>query len=314
MKRREFVQIAGKGLIGSSLMTLSAALLPAQTVSQNKAITARQIVERIQKQAAERGIKWNTSGRKVGDRVIQTVDIFKAGNPDTVVKGIATSFMSTFDVLQRAAAAGKNFIITHEPTFWNHLDNTADLTDDPIFRQKMEFIRQNNLVIWRFHDHLHALSPDPIFVAFQRQLGWERHVSAAMRYSYEIPETTLEALARHFQSALKTDSMRIIGAPGMKVRTVGIAAGHDIITTMRALPGVDVVVIAEGREWDSIEYVRDMADLDRKKGLILLAHEVCEEWGMDDCANWLRGFIPEVPIEWISSGEPFWAPVLKNQL
>lgn len=313
MERREFVNIAGKGLIGSTLMTLSAARLPAQAVSENKTITARQVVERIQKKAAEQGVKWNTSGRKVGDRVIQTVDIFKAGNPDTVVRGIATSFMSTFDVLQRAAAAGKNFIITHEPTFWNHLDNTENLADDHVFQQKMEFIRQNNLVIWRFHDHLHALSPDPIFVAFQRQLGWEHNVSGAMRYSYEIPETTLEALARHFQSALKTDSMRIIGAPEMMVRTVGIA-GHDIITTMRALRGVDVVVIPEGREWDSIEYVRDMADLDQKKGLILLAHEMCEEWGMDDCANWLRGFLPEVPIEWISSREPFWAPVLKNQL
>src|SRR5437899_8902361 len=44
-------------------------------------------------------------------------DTFHAGDPDTPVTGIATTVMATFDVLKRAAAGGKNLIITHEPTF-----------------------------------------------------------------------------------------------------------------------------------------------------------------------------------------------------
>ena len=304
MQRREFVQIAGKGLIASSLMSLSAAHLSAQSAAQNEPVTARQIIDRIKRKAAQRGVKWNA---------VRTVDTIKAGNPDTVVKGIATSFMSMFDVLQRAAASGKNLIVTHEPTFWNHLDNTEDLADDPIFQQKMDFIRKNNMVIWRFHDHIHPLNPDPIYDSFQRKIGWDRYVVGDSKSSYEIPETTLIAIARDFQSKLGTDSIRFIGDPEMKVRKVGHGI-HNIAKTMDVLPNVDVIIIPEGREWDSIEYVRDMVDLGLQKGLILLSHEVFEEWGMGECANWLREFIPEVPIEWISSGDPFWTPVLKNQL
>jgi hypothetical protein len=35
------------------------------------------------------------------------------------------------EVLQRAAARKANLIIAHEPTFYNHLDETAWLGDDP---------------------------------------------------------------------------------------------------------------------------------------------------------------------------------------
>jgi hypothetical protein len=44
-----------------------------------------------------------------------------------VVTGIATSFSATLDVFHRAAACRKNLIIVHEPTFYNHLDETKDL-------------------------------------------------------------------------------------------------------------------------------------------------------------------------------------------
>ena len=29
---------------------------------------------------------------------------------------------------------------------------------------------------------------------------------------------------------------------------------------------------------------------------------------MKYCAEWLKGFIPEVPIEFVPASEPFWAP------
>ena len=57
MQRRKFIQTAGIGALGSGLMNLSAARVSARTVSQNKPVTARQIVERIQKKVAEEGTK-----------------------------------------------------------------------------------------------------------------------------------------------------------------------------------------------------------------------------------------------------------------
>ena len=53
-------------------------------------------------------------------------------------------------------------MITHEPTFYNHQDQTAALAQDPTYEAKQRFIKDNRLVVWRFHDHAHALRPDPL--------------------------------------------------------------------------------------------------------------------------------------------------------
>ena len=75
-------------------------------------MNAQEIVTTIQQKLSSLNIAWRA----------QTVDTFKAGSPQTEVKGIATTGMATFDLIKRAAAAGRNFVITHEPTFYNHTD------------------------------------------------------------------------------------------------------------------------------------------------------------------------------------------------
>ena len=67
----------------------------ALAAGQSKPITARAIVTRIQERL---GVPWQTD----------TVDTFKAGNPDEPITGIAVTMMATMDVLERAAASGKN--------------------------------------------------------------------------------------------------------------------------------------------------------------------------------------------------------------
>ena len=50
----------------------------------------------------------------------------------------------------------------------------------------------------------------------------------------------------------------------------------------------------------------DLAAAQKVKGLVLLGHEASEEPGCGEVAAWLKGFVPEVPVEWIPAGEPFW--------
>ena len=69
-----------------------------------------------------------------------TVDTLKAGDPNTVVTGIVTTFMDTYPVLQKAVDGGKNLIITHEPTFYNHLDDLKPLADDAVQKQKLAYL------------------------------------------------------------------------------------------------------------------------------------------------------------------------------
>ena len=69
---------------------------------------------------------------------------------------------------------------------------------------------------------------------------------------------------------------------------------------------VEVLVMGEGLEWETIEYGADAAAEGRPKALIILGHIPSEQAGMDDCARWLRTFITEVPVEFIATAEPFW--------
>ena len=44
------------------------------------------------------------------------------------------------------------------------------------------------------------------------------------------------------------------------------------------------------------------------KGWIMLGHTISEEAGMLEMAQWLKGVVPELPVQLIPAGEPFWSP------
>jgi putative NIF3 family GTP cyclohydrolase 1 type 2 len=256
-------------------------------------MTAQDIVGRIQKKLAEQGITWRA----------QTVDTFHAGSPDTEVRGIATTGMSTFDAIRRAVAQRKNLVITHEPTFYNHNDQTTGLEADPVYQAKQRFIKEHDVVVWRFHDHAHALRPDPLVAGSARALGWTEYASPTEPRIYVVPATTLRALALDVARRLKGRAIRVVGDPEMKVSRVALGPGYG----MPALtPAFDVSVGGEAPEsGGNAEYALDAAAVGQPKGTILLGHMLSEDFGMQEVADWLRTFLPDVPIDWVSAGEPF---------
>jgi len=242
-----------------------------------------------------------------------TVDNVVAGLPTVRVRGIATTMMATLDVLQRAAAAGRNMVITHEPTFYSHQDTTADLQSDPTYQFKADFIRRNDMAVFHFHDHWHrrGSEPDGIAVGMARELAWEKYLKPASPREFVLPETSLADLAREMESRLHIRTMRVLGDPSLRVRHVLASWGN--VSLVPGIPyisrdDVDVLVVGESREWELVEYVQDQISSGRKKGLIVLGHVVSEQAGMKYCAEWLRSFIGEVPIEFIAAEEPFWRP------
>jgi len=256
-------------------------------------MTAQDVVTRIQQKLAGDGIAWRA----------QTVDTFKAGRPDTAIRGIATTGMATFDVLRRASAAGRNFVITHEPTFYNHQDQTDTLTADPTYVAKLRFIEEHSMVVWRFHDHAHMLRPDPLVAGSARTLGLAPYASPSERGVYVVPETTLRALAADVARRLGGHAIRVCGDPEMKVTRVAMGPGWGVPALTQA---VDVSIGGEAPESGGhAEYAMDAQALGHARGVILLGHMMSEDWGMREVADWLRAFVTEVPIEWIAAGEPF---------
>jgi putative NIF3 family GTP cyclohydrolase 1 type 2 len=267
---------------------------------QTAALTAAQVIDRIK---ANVGVPWMT----------ETVDTFKAGDPATPITGVAVTMMATFDVLQRAAAANRNLIITHEPTFYGHQDQTTDLENekDPTFKAKQEFIAKHHLVVWRFHDHWHRRRPDGILAGMVHALGWESNQRPDDPSVFTMPETTLQALAGDIRTKLDARTLRVVGDPKLKVTTVALSpgfAGYPNNRRLLQMSDVQVVVIGEAHEWEAIEHAADASAAGLPKALIAIGHIPSEQAGMEECARWLRTFVTEVPVDFVPAKDPFWQP------
>jgi hypothetical protein len=42
--------------------------------------------------------------------------------------------------------------------------------------------------------------------------------------------------------------------------------------------------------------------------LVIIGHIPSEQAGMEACARWLKGFVTEVPVEFVAAADPFWQP------
>jgi putative NIF3 family GTP cyclohydrolase 1 type 2 len=262
--------------------------------------TASQIIERIKKNV---GVPWRA----------ETVDRFVAGDPETPIRGIATTMMATLDVIQRAAAAGKNLVITHEPTFYLHQDTTVGLEQDSTYQFKSEFIRKNGMAVWRFHDHWHAHQPDGIATGMTRELGWEKSADPQNPRMFTFSAASLSRFAKEIQTKLNIRTMRVVGDPNLSIKRVAANWGYasrDPGIQLFARPDMDAVIVGEAREWEVVEYAQDAISAGQKKALIVLGHVVSEQAGMKYCAEWLRTFVSEVPVEFVAAVEPFWSPGL----
>src|SRR5437762_685137 len=100
ISRRRFARMAGTSAVASF------------AVAGDEPLTAEALIGRIQTQL---GGDWPATGP----------DGFKAGDPTTVVRGIATTAMASLDVLKEAAKANANLILTYEPTFYGRSDGRA---------------------------------------------------------------------------------------------------------------------------------------------------------------------------------------------
>jgi putative NIF3 family GTP cyclohydrolase 1 type 2 len=157
---------------------------------------------------------------------------------------------------------------------------------------------------------MHAQRPDLIYVGLARALGFDPKLETAPNsHRFRLPETTLGALAADVKKRISAKALRVVGDPNARVSRVQIGVGY---ATPSANGDIDVVISGEQQEtdgaFDSPEYVLDAATLGMPKGWIMLGHAISEEPGMEDLAQWIRGFVTEVPVQLIRAGEPFWIP------
>lgn len=259
-----------------------------------------------------------TTIQQVIDRILQdipdaplpdTVDTFKSGDPTQEVKGIVTTFLASYAVIEQAVALGANLIITHEPTFYSHLDTVDWLENSAVYRAKRQLLEDNGIVVWRFHDHIHRHEPDGIASGVMQALGWEEAWTDRELPVVQVPPMTIRALAEHLKTRLGAQTVRVIGDLERMVERVcifvGAAPGEWHIAFLSEHEDVDVMVAGEINEWETVEYVRDAIAQGRQLALIVVGHANSEEPGMAWLVPWLQERLPGLPITHVPVGDPF---------
>ena len=238
----------------------------------------------------------------------KTVDTLKSGSPSQPVTGIVSTMFATAEVIEKAAAAGANFIIVHEPTFYNHADETDWLKGNEVLRYKQDLLTKHGIAVWRFHDYWHSHRPDGIAKGMLSTLQWEKYSDAGNPLLLTMPSTPLQQIIGHVKQKLDIKMVRVIGDTNQACRRVlllpGAAGGRNQIRAIaEAKP--DVVLCGESSEWETPEYVRDARRQGQKLSLVLLGHIMSEAAGMEWLVTWLKPQVPGIKVSYIPSGNPF---------
>jgi hypothetical protein len=256
-------------------------------------MTAQQMVDKI---STAMGPAWNPASYR---------DTFKMGDPNTPVNAVASCFMSTFDVIKRAHAKGLNFVITHEPTMWTDQDFLPPVENDPLFKLKLEYVNDNKMIVWRTHDSLHKMRPEPMITAENKKLGWDKYALPDDAKTYKFPPTTARDIVLQYAENVPTGSVRVIGDPSWAVKSA-TQCGHGFSQNVEGLEKYDATVSIEVREWETCEYGRDLIASGGKKTMIIGSHESGEENMMKDFPAWFQQLFPTTHIEFIPTTDRLW--------
>jgi len=240
-----------------------------------------------------------------GGALTTTVDTLKSGNRDIKVTGIVTAMFATIDVIRKAIEFGANFIIAHEPTFYNHQDDTKWLENDDVFKYKMGLLTDHNIAVWRNHDYIHRMVPDGVTNGTLIKLDWLKYADAKIPNILTLPNVSLKDLVTNVKGKLGIQMVRYIGDPAQQCSRVQFMPGSS--GGMRQIGGIaqvkpDVLICGEISEWETAEYVRDAVAKGNKLALVVLGHIASEDEGSEYMLKWVQKNVPGVKVERVKPG------------
>ena len=292
--RRKFIIDTAKSAGGIALFSLNPFFETGNTFSINKEMTVQEVIDFILKEGGLSPLK-------------ETVDTIKYGQASQTVSGIATTMFPTITVIEEAAKRNANFIIAHEPSFYNHRDDPEWVKNNGVLKQKQQLLEKHKMVIWRFHDYCHSLKPDAVSYGVAKKAGWLPYYKTG-QLMLTIPPVSLQQLVKHLKLSLGIDHLRTIGNLQQSCERIALLPGawggqRQVSAAETEKP--DVLIVGEVSEWETAEYIRDANLLGKKIALIVLGHAVSEEPGMEWLVDWLQPKLPGTKIIHIPSGSPF---------
>lgn len=254
----------------------------------------------------------------LGEEEANTVDTFKYGDPDATCTGAGCCITVTPEAIELAAELGCSLLITHEPTFYNHEDNTTWLDGNQVYAQKTALLDKHGIAVWRYHDHMHRHQPDKIFHGIAKELGWEGYYKGmdfekGICARYSLPKTTPLAVAGYLKEKIGIESIRAIGNIRAEISEVAfmfhVFGGESdaqrpdgfFVSNMEA-EGIELAIPGELIDWTLASYIRDAGQLGFNKAILSMGHFNMESLGMKHMPSWLNRLV-EIPVHYIDTGD-----------
>ncbi|MGI4019888.1 MAG: Nif3-like dinuclear metal center hexameric protein [Janthinobacterium lividum] len=293
ISRRKLIIDSSKILAATAFFSSPLTSFAASFLNRFEQVTVGQIMDAFIKQVP-------------GGEKSTTVDTLKAGNREIVVTGVVTTMFATIDVIRKSIALGANFIIAHEPTFYNHADDTKWLESNDVYQYKMNLLKQHNIAVWRNHDYIHSAVPDGVLVGVVEQLGWQKYEDKTVPYLFNFePAPKLDGLINELKTKMGIKMVRYIGdlnQPCKKVLFMEGSAGGKTQISGTSLIKPDVLICGEISEWETAEYVRDARAKGDPLSLIVLGHIASEEPGSDYLLKWMKTNFPAIKTTHLAAG------------
>lgn len=291
-ERRKFIRTTFKAAVATTFLNLPA--ISRASGFGKPAFTIQNVIDLILKDIPGAPLK-------------ATVDTIKSGSADNIVTGIVTTMFATIKVIEEAIKLNANFIIAHEPTFYNHNDDIKWIEKNEVVEQKMALLEKHKITIWRFHDYWHMHNPDGIIYGVVKKAGWQNYYTSGSPI-LNIPQSSLHDTAWHLKKSLGINKLRVIGNMEQKCSKIALlpgASGGEKQLMVAETYKPDILIVGELREWETAEYIRDAGLLGKKIALIVLGHSVSEEPGMEWLVSWLQPKITAIKVTHIASENPF---------
>ncbi len=257
----------------------------------------------------------------------QGCDGIKQGDSSQECTGIVSALVPTIDVIRKTIELKANLLYIHEPTSYLTPDWPEWKADYEcsVYEEKLQLIKDNNIVIVRDHDHMHAHNPDSIFTGVLKYLGWMQYLTEeqTIPFGYVVcfPKAKkLKEINQELIEKIGMNGLRFVGNPEAEFRKVAFTGhiypeafipshfnedgswsdyGTEIIRAMEQ-DGIECIIPGEIIEWTVLSYIRDGISLDRNFACINPGHFNWEELGAKYAKDWLEELTEnKVPVSYI---------------
>lgn len=245
------------------------------------------------------------NGVTVGE---QTCDTYKIGNEENEVKKVAVTMFATVDNIRKMKEWGADFVIVHEPTFYDHFD--TKFSEDVVAKEKYKLLEEAGITLYRWHDHPHSDKPDRIFEGEINYLGLKgeskpTNWGGSTVLTLDEPMTASE-IVKIIEDKLNVRNLRVAGELNKKATKLACCFGTPggVFDLLRD-PEIEIVLTGETIEWMLCEYARDAAALGMNKSLIVMGHIGSERDGMRLLAEKLSKQFPSIETKYFECGEAY---------